>query len=52
MSAPTERIHTKQAIDPGNGDNAFNHPIGLSAFAYAGSFAETFKDEAKPVIID
>ena len=48
-------LKTKQIVwtmRKNNGDNAFNHPIGLSAFAYAGSFAETFKDEAKPISID
>ena len=48
-------LKTKQIVwtmRMNNGDNAFNHPIGFSASDYAGSFAETFKDEAKPVSID
>ena len=48
-------LKTKQIVwtmRKNNGDNAIDHPIGLSAIAYAGSFAKTFKDEAKPVIID
>ena len=48
-------LKTKQIVwtmRKNNGDSAIEHPIGLSAFVYAGSFAETFKDDAKPVIID
>jgi hypothetical protein len=48
-------LKTKQIVwtmRKNNGDSAFKHPIGLSAFAYAGSFAETFKDESKPISID
>ena len=45
-------LKTKQIVWTMRMNNGNSMPYALSAFAYAGGFAKTFKDEAKPVSID
>ncbi|MEK9696645.1 MAG: hypothetical protein VW270_12860, partial [Candidatus Poseidoniales archaeon] len=45
-------LKTKQIVWTMRMNNGNSMPYALSAFAYAGGFAKTFKDEAKPISID